>query len=307
MAPSPQGKRWCFTLNNPTPEEAQHVADTVSQLPFTYAVVGREEGANTHRPHLQGFFILNRNFRFGRLKQLLGDRFHLELARRDSFAAAEYCKKDGDYDEYGTPPQPRGQTNVLQELYTWADDFIRDNNRPPSSPEIARNHPTAYIRYPRITRCLFHRAPPPKLREGEPRTWQRELAAELNEPADDRSVLFYVDAAGGIGKTWFQQWMFTEYPEKVQILGIGKRDDLAHMIDVTKSVFFFNVPRESMEYLQYTILEQLKDGMVQSNKYASCMKIFHHNVHVVVFCNEMPDYNKLSNDRIIVRSEHNID
>lgn len=301
--PGQEGTRWVFTLNNPTDEEKTHVADICNGNSVKYAVVGREVGQQG-TPHLQGFIIWKSNHRFQRVKRLLGNRAHVELARRDSFSAAEYCKKEDDFDEYGDPPCPRGQTNVLQDLYTWADDFLRDNNRAPSSPEIARAHPTAYIRYPRVARCLFHRQPPPVLREGEPRPWQQELAAQLDADADDRTIDFFVDVDGGKGKTWFQQWYLSSRPEKTQVLGIGRRDDMAHVIDVTKSVFFINVPRGSMEYLQYTILEQLKDRMVMSPKYNSCVKIFQTNVHVVVFCNEYPDETKLSADRIIIKDNY---
>lgn len=296
-----QGTRWCFTLNNPTDAEKTHLATVLDALPAKYAVVGREVGASG-TPHLQGFVVFASNRRFRAVKQFLGGRVHLELARADSFAAAEYCKKDGDFDEYGDPPNPRGQTNVLRDLYAWNDDFVRDNGRAPTSPEIARAHPTAYIRYPRIARCLFHQGPTPEIRTGTPKEWQRELAAELELPCtDDRKIYFYCDPEGGMGKTWFQQWFFTKHPDRTQILGLGKRDDMAHSIDVSKDVFFINVPRGSMEYLQYCILEQLKDRFVQSNKYNSHVKVFQTNVHVVVFANEPPDQEKLSQDRYVIR------
>jgi hypothetical protein len=112
--------------------------------------------------------------------------------------------------------------------------------------------------------------------------------------------MFYVDDEGGKGKSWFQAWYLTKNPEKTQVLSAGKRDDIAHTIDKTKSVFFFNIPRGGMEYLQYPILEQLKDRMVFSPKYNSTMKFLTAVPHVVVFCNEHPDMNKMSLDRYII-------
>ena len=52
-----------------------------------------------------------------------------------------------------------------------------------------------------------------------------------------------------------------------------------------------------MEFLQYTILEQLKDRMVYSPKYNSMMKYMQFVPHVVVFCNEQPNMTAMSEDR----------
>jgi len=52
-----------------------------------------------------------------------------------------------------------------------------------------------------------------------------------------------------------------------------------------------------MQYMQYAILEQLKNRLIFSNKYQSQMKVLPNNVHVVVFSNEAPDMNALTNDR----------
>ena len=293
-----QGTRWVFTLNNPVQREKDHVAEIL--LEAKYGVVGREVG-ESGTPHLQGFVIFHRNKRFNTVAGLF-PRAHIELARGSSKQASDYCKKEGDYDEYGECPQPRAN-HTLDGLYSWADDFVAEHGRAPTSPEIAREHPTAYIRYPRVARALFHRAPPPTIVEGNPSWWQRELDDELNGEASDRSVIFYVDPDGGKGKTWFQQWYLTKNPNEVQVLGIGKRDDLAHVIEITKSVFFFNVPRGGMEHFQYTILEQLKDRMIFSPKYSSCMKILFKKPHVVVFCNEEPEMDKMTADRYDIRRD----
>jgi hypothetical protein len=89
------------------------------------------------------------------------------------------------------------------------------------------------------------------------------------------------------------------------LLAPGKRDDLAHAIDVSKSVFLFNVPRGSMEFLQYGVLEQLKDRVIFSPKYESTTKVILQKTHVVVFCNEEPDLTKMSADRYVIRNLNN--
>lgn len=280
--PSFQGTRWCFTINNPTDQDRDHVGSLGIDPLRKYLVCGRERG-DSGTPHLQGFVIFTRPLTRTRVSRFL-PRAHLEAARGTSQQASEYCKKDGDFDEYGELPQGNKSNSVLDALYEWGDQFIKDNNRAPTSPEIARAHPTAYLRYPRVCRLFEHRSPLPDLRNGEPREWQVDLERELDGDADDRSIVFYVDPEGGKGKSWFQAWYLTKHPDTTQVLSAGKRDDIAHSVDKTKSVFFFNIPRGGMEYLQYTILEQLKDRMVFSPKYNSTMKYLVKTPHVVVFC-----------------------
>lgn len=299
--PSFQSTRWVFTINNPSQDDKDNVAGLGSNSQLVkYLVVGRETG-ESGTPHLQGFVIVHNGATRTRVSSWL-PRSHLEPARGTSEQAAVYCKKDGDFDEYGTCPVQSGAGNVLNSLYEWGDAYIEETGHAPSSPEIAREHPTAYLRYPRAVRLFQARAPPPVIREGTTRDWQNELEQELEDEADDRSVIFYIDPEGGKGKSWFQQYFLTKYPEKAQVLSMGKRDDLAHFIDERKTHFFFNIPRGGMEFLQYTILEQLKDRMIFSPKYNSTMKILRSNVHVVVFCNEEPDMEKMSEDRYVLRN-----
>lgn len=301
MTPSLQAARWVFTINNPTQADKDHVAELgINQL-RKYLIVGREVGASG-TPHLQGFVVFTRSIRRSRVSGFL-PRAHLEPARGSSQQAAAYCKKDNDFDEYGECPAQRGANSVLEDLYEWGDSFIASTGRAPTSPEIAREHPTAYLRYPRATALFQARAPLPQLRDGTPRDWQSTLATQLEADADDRVIGFYVDPEGGNGKSWFQAWYLCKNPEKTQVLSVGKRDDIAHVIDVSKSVFFFNVPRGGMEFFQYTILEQLKDRMIFSPKYNSKMKFLHKVPHVLVFCNEEPDLTKMTDDRYhIVRT-----
>ncbi|QSX73072.1 replication-associated protein [Delphin virus 2] len=296
-----QGTRWCFTLNNPTDQEKDRVATLLSDdRRVKYGVVGRESG-ESGAPHLQGFVIFRSNRRFGALHRLL-PRAHFELTRGTSQQAGDYCKKDGDFDEYGEPPSQQGRRTDLEALVQWGDEFTTANGRPPTSPEVAQAQPTAYLRFPRLVRLFDARQPPPNFNLETPRDWQRELADELDEEAEDRHVIFYVDEEGGKGKTWFQKWYLQTRPNRAQVLSIGKRDDIAHVVDVTRRVFFFNIPRGGMEFLQYQILEQLKDQMVFSPKYNSKMKILPARCHVVVFSNELPAMDRMSVDRYVIRS-----
>lgn len=290
-----RARRYVFTLNNYTVEETEKIRTSAESA--RYLVFGRETGENG-TPHLQGFIIFTNSTRFNAAKRILGERCHIESARGTSQQAATYCKKDGDYEEYGELPTEQGKRSDLDKSVEWIDEFIESNARAPTAEEIAKNCKSTYIKYHRnLVHYARMVAPKPLLNDGECNEWQQELEEILQAEPDDREINFYVDYDGGKGKTWFQGYYYSKHPEKVQLLGVGKRDDMAHMVDETKSVFFINVPRDGMQYLQYTILEQLKDRMVCSPKYDSTMKILTHRPHVCVFTNEDPDQAKMSVDR----------
>jgi hypothetical protein len=117
-------------------------------------------------------------------------------------------------------------------------------------------------------------------------------------------VEFVVDLEGNKGKTWFQQYMLSTYPDTVQILTSSRVEDMAFAIDVQKCIFLINVPRDCMQFFQYRITEMLKDRLVFSSKYESFTKIFRTNVHVIVFCNEAIDFTKISVDRVKLTELH---
>lgn len=290
-----QASRYCFTLNNYTDHDIVLV-DELSILPnVVYLIYGKEVGENGN-PHLQGFFILKGPQRFSWVKRRL-PRAHIEAAKGTSLQAAEYCKKEGDFKEVGVFPANKGKRTDLDRFFEWSDGFTSENGRAPSYDEAARHQPNIITKYPRILSVARARAPPCVIESGTPNEWQKELEERLNGEADDRKVLFYIDEQGGKGKSWFQRYYFSKYPGRAQLFTFGKRDDTAYMIDESHKVFFFNIPRTAMEHLNYHLLEQIKDRVVQSNKYESRIKVFAHKTHVVVFSNEYPDMTKMSQDR----------
>ena len=133
------------------------------------------------------------------------------------------------------------------------------------------------------------------------RDWQNQLHAVLTDNCtDDRSILFYVDPEGNTGKSWFCRYMLDNYPERVQMLGVGRVTDIAYMVDPEMDIFLIDCERSASEFLQYRVLEQMKNRLVTSTKYTAQMKVIRKTPHVVVFMNEEPDMNALSADRYIV-------
>lgn len=294
-----QCKRWVFTLNNPTDDEVTHLTSNVET--FEYLVFGREQG-ESGTPHLQGFFILKTKLRLRQVKLLISQRAHFEVCRGTPQQAAEYCKKDGDFEEFGQLSSSQGKRSDWERLKDW----IVTLETYPSTRDLWERHPSLMGRYSDgVYRMLEALGPKPLLVDGELRDWQRELYGQLDGEPDDRKVIFVVDPLGGMGKSWFVRYLISKKPDDVQRLSSGKRDDLAHAINPEKRIFVFDIPRTQLEYMQYSVLEQLKDQLVFSPKYDSRNKMLHHKCHVMVLCNEEPDLSKMTHDRYnIIRPPH---
>lgn len=290
-------KRWCFTLNNYSDQERDLIENAYAgDFGIQYLVSGREAG-DSGTPHLQGFVCFNRRRSMEYVKATLGARLHLEITRGTNAQASDYCKKDGDYVEFGTLPPPQGHRSDWDRYVEWIEGL----GRMPTDREIIRFNPGLFARYSDKCRIIAEaHLPVPSLLPGGStlRPWQTVLRDALAEDClDDRSILFYVDAEGDAGKSWFCRYMLERYAPRTQVLGVGRLQDMAYMVDPDKDIFLVDCERSSSEFLQYRLLEQLKNRMVNSTKYTPRMTIMRKVPHVVVFMNEDPDMEKLSADR----------
>jgi len=294
-----QGKYWCFTLNNYAPTDIIHLhalAPTVD-----YLIFGKEVGASG-TPHLQGYVCFKSNHRLAAAKRALCLHPGIHLERKSSNSsheqASDYCKKDGDFEEYGLLPAPEPGRRTDWDRYI---DWIKDLGRLPSQRELVANFPSLFARYYRACYSIARNTLPPIdfVGDQQPRLgWQLTVCALIQqEEAHRRRIHFVVDPEGGSGKSWVTRWALSKHGDKTQVFRIGKRDDLAFAIDETKHIFLFDVPRGEMMYLQYSVLEALKDQVVFSPKYESASKLLRKVPHVIVFSNEEPDMTKLTNDR----------
>lgn len=93
-------RTWVFTLNNYTQEEEEGIMESECA---DYIVFGREVGEEG-TPHLQGYLEFSEPLKMSQVKKRMKNtRLHLEARRGTQKQAIDYCKKDGDVFEKGTP------------------------------------------------------------------------------------------------------------------------------------------------------------------------------------------------------------
>lgn len=91
-----QLRSFVFTYNN---FDDSSIFRIRSALDFRYLVVGREVG-ESGTPHLQGYCQLKSRMRFKKLGKLFP--WHIEPCKGSPEQASAYCKKDNDFEEFGT-------------------------------------------------------------------------------------------------------------------------------------------------------------------------------------------------------------
>lgn len=109
-----KSRNFVFTLNNYSDDEVEEVREILRQA--KYGVFGFEKGDNG-TPHLQGFvaFANPRSFDGTRklFKLTTGFRIHLEPSKT-IHQAIDYCKKDGQWEEFGTIPATQQQKGEME-------------------------------------------------------------------------------------------------------------------------------------------------------------------------------------------------
>lgn len=130
--------------------------------------------------------------------------------------------------------------------------------------------------------------------------WQEELMNKLNKEPDDRTVLWYWEDKGNIGKSCFCKYLCAKHGA---IIVSGKLDNMKNAIlkyfndnGFYPDIVIFDVPRTSMDYVNYTGIEEIKNGCFYSGKYEGGMVLMN-SPHVLIFANEEPNIHAMSKDR----------
>jgi hypothetical protein len=147
--PAFQAKDFCFTLNNYTQDELCELKRLDGDERVCYLVCGEESG-ESGTPHLQGFVQFERKITVAGIKRLFGStRYHVEVRRGTPEQAAEYCKKENNYFEFGSiRTHGQGHRSDLARIKASLDEGA-------SLADIADAHFDSFIKYNRGLRLYM--------------------------------------------------------------------------------------------------------------------------------------------------------
>ncbi len=131
------------------------------------------------------------------------------------------------------------------------------------------------------------------------RPWQRTLLETLTQVPDTRTVHWYWDHAGNVGKTFMGAYV--THMHGALVLPVGKVHDMCYALGNNQApIYIFDIPRTYEDKLDgvYNLIEMVKNQRVSSYKYESTI-INIPIAHVVVFANFEPDLSNpaMSKDR----------
>lgn len=131
--------------------------------------------------------------------------------------------------------------------------------------------------------------------------WQKAILALYREEPDRRSVYWFWESVGNVGKSFYTKWLYMHNIDDVKVITVTKSSDIVLFADVYTKMYILDIPR-SVEMMQpWAALEQLKNGFITEAKLKKSPKITCcAPPHVVVFSNFPPKVEQMSIDRILV-------
>lgn len=130
--------------------------------------------------------------------------------------------------------------------------------------------------------------------------WQQRIVDLVQNEPDDRTVYWYWEETGNIGKTALCKYLCVKYNA---ICLSGKGSDCKYAIvkfhentGTYPDIILYDIPRVMNDYVSYDALESIKNGLFFSTKYESCQVVMN-SPWVFCFSNSPPDTSKMSLDR----------
>jgi len=281
---------------------AANLDDVLANPLYKYACINIEICPTTGRPHWQCYIELTRPARFTQLQSThpIWATAHYEPRMGTQLEAISYCSKTetrhpgatGPY-EWGTKSPGAGHRSDMDELAS----LVQEGK---SMKQIAEIMPGMFIRHHNgiaaMMAALDETDEEPET-DFVPRPWQQSLIDSLQQPADDRTIIWVTDAQGGQGKTRLALHLIRNYGATELS---GKMADMVYAYSKHKGAMaIFDITRTAAEMSGhiYSMAEKMKSGRLMNTKYQSRMITFS-PPHVIIFSNSTWDRTKFSHDRV---------
>ena len=132
-------RSWCYTVNNFTEEDR----DGLRALTCAYNVFGYERG-DEGTPHLQGYIHFKDCKTLSAVKKVM-PRAHLEPRKGTVDQAVEYCKKEGDFEEFGIKPMSQTEKGAANKRrYEEALQMAKEGRFDDIPGDLLTRHYTTY-------------------------------------------------------------------------------------------------------------------------------------------------------------------
>jgi len=275
-------RAWFGTWNNYTEDDFKSFKEWCDKESVSY-VIGKEMGEQG-TPHLQLVTKFENKRAFGSMKKKWS-KVHWEVCKewRDS---VRYCMKEGEYIT----------KNIITKDY---------EDRPAARPtkkmtDRPTDRPTHEVQYEEFMKSEYD-----DIKWYE---WQQSVIDLIESPASQRKVYWYWESEGNKGKSYLTRYLDWKYNA---IIANGKQADIFNQykmyLDTEKvqpTLAIIDIPRSHQDYVCYSTLEKIKDGLIYSGKYeGGKLRLIPH--HLIIFANFEPCMSKLSIDRwVIKRIEH---
>lgn len=290
-------KNWVFTLNNYNQQQEETLKKLQQEGYIKYIIYGHEIAPTTGTPHLQGYIQLEKKSRLKTIKNKLQmETIYLEPAKGTIKDNQQYTTKDNNYIELGQPTIERQRTDI--------NNFYEQIINCKNWEEVLKlNQTKQYYKYAKeVYKTINNKIEPQQNITLRP--FQQKIIDIINQPADDRTIYWVYDPEGNTGKTFLSKYLLTNY--NAFYFRPAKGTDILYQYN-NQTIIILDIPRSTDEqYINWGILEQLKDGITFSGKYEGKTLYRKENAHIIVMSNELPVSGTFSKDRIKIITPDNI-